>query len=891
MSDIISKNNIKRHLLTFMQMSFFSLMFFLIDIILLYFIGGSSKGILHIILTDIAIGVIFSSLLCFTDGILKKIFYVIANLFFSLYALIAFIEIYTKISFDTIYPFKTIIYNYRSVVSEYSSDIKDIIMSRGLIFLLLILIIIFAIYTSKVLYFDERIDMKERTSKNKIFSLVTLIIVIIVSSVTSIMSADKSSYNFTDLIMSSGLKNAVYFEYVDHDDFTFDMLDEPRVAMMTLSETDVIELKEEVATLSNADTSNSLDKTDVSATNAATMLSPVTEMRAEYINVNTFMLNRTPTGRNDYTGLFKGKNLIMICAEALNTTIVNEDLFPTLYRLIHNGFTFNNFYQPKEGSTSSGEYAFMTGMLPIYTDRSFVQSETNNMGFTIPAMLHNEGYTTLSFHNGTSTFYSRDNTHGELMGFDKFTANDTGLSRLTGTTYPNDLQLFEVTYDMLPKDTPYLAYYMTYSGHMPYTNFSSSNRSAIVDAYYGDTKSQVVKNYIAKNLLLEEGLTSLLNNLEKDGKLNDTVICIVPDHYPYGLYNANAVTGESTNYVAELYNDPDIDSHPMERDRNYLVLWSGSLENEYKDKAIDVNKFTATIDVTPTLLNLFDVPFDSRIYPGHDVFSNEEGIVIYNNGRYIATGDINEDGTINETMVAYHQAYVRNIINYCTFFIKNDYYGYLTGNKGNAQKICYLTFDGGPSDLTLEIMKILADYDASAGFFIVGEGKTEYIKDMKKKGHTIYPLADTYDYLSMYKDEETYLAKLESMRALLKANLDTEALLFRFPYGSGNTITKDVNPGIMTRLAEAVRERGYKYTDWSIESGDENVELTADQIVENVMAGVGNNDIICVHLHDRDENVHTLEALSTIIKKLKAKGYKFKAINRHSTNFKQVIQN
>ena len=323
----------------------------------------------------------------------------------------------------------------------------------------------------------------------------------------------------------------------------------------------------------------------------------------------------------------------------------------------------------------------MTGLIPIHNDRSFMQSIKNNMGFTVPSMLHKEGYNTYSFHNGLSTFYNRDKTHGRFMGFDKFIANDMGLSELSGSRYPSDFELFKYSYDLIPKDKPFCVHYMTYSGHMPYTNYTTSKRYKLVDAIYGNTKSEPVKTYIAKNLILEEGLTYLLNSLEVSGLLDDTVICIVPDHYPYGLYNANAVTGEKTNYVAELYGDPDINSHPMLRDRTDLILWSGCLENKYKDKAIEVNKICSAIDVTPTLLNLFGVPFDSRIYPGRDIFSSEEGIVIYNNGKYIATGDINADGSINNEEMLRHQLYVRNVLNYCTYFIKNDYYGQLVGTR------------------------------------------------------------------------------------------------------------------------------------------------------------------------------------------------------------------
>lgn len=908
MSEIKEKKSNNSVFGIFFRLVFYSVILFLLDAILMYYIGGDVNALLHIISIDIAIGLIFALILSITSGVTKKILFIVINLTVILYAILLFAEIYFKLSFEAFYPLKTIIFNYKDALAEYHSDIKEIISSRILVFILLILIIILTLYAGKVLFFDEY-----KKTKNKLVYIVVVFLIIIASFVGA-FTINNSSYDFSDAIINGGLKTAVLYEYSVQDDYSFDLTVETNINNETEEDFEkvVAEVVEEETEINKIDaqivtetTTNSKKENEApkinhikNVRNAELNVLDIdfesiikSETRKDYNNVNTFVMNRAPTNKNAYTGLFKGKNLIMICAEAFNSTIVNEDLFPTMYRLIHNGFKFNNFYQPKGGSTSSGEFTFMTGILPIYTDRSFVQSENNNMGFTISQKLKDEGYHTYSFHNGTSTFYSRDNTHGELMGFDRFMANDTGLSALTGKSYPNDLQLFESTFDLYANEKPFLAYYMTYSGHMPYTNFGSASRLSKVNEYYGDTKSLVVKTYIAKNLLLEEGLTSLINNLEANGMLNDTVICLVPDHYPYGLYNANAVTGEATNYVAELYNDPFIESHTMERDRTDLVLWSGCLENEYKDMAIEIDKYVSTIDITPTIFNLFDIPYDSRLYPGRDIFSDSEGIVIYQNGKYIAADETNQNAIGASDLALNHYSYAKNLVNYCTFFIKNDYYGYLTGDKGNAQKICYLTFDGGPSDTTLAILDILSNNDAKACFFVVGDGKLDYLPEISKRGNTVYPLADSSDYMSMYIDENTYINKIEHMREIIKAYTGKDSLLLRFPYGSGNSETIATNPGIMTRLASAIKQIGCKYADWNVESGDFDKDLAVDDIVNNVINGAKGNDIICIHFHDTVDNENTIMALPIIIEKLKNEGYKFKALNRHSTNFKQTIVN
>ena len=80
--------------------------------------------------------------------------------------------------------------------------------------------------------------------------------------------------------------------------------------------------------------------------------------------------------------MFKGKNLILFTAEAFSPWFISEELTPTLYRLTHEGFVCNNFYQPGWGqSTTGGEFAVMTGLLPTWVNGnvSFYATGRNSM--------------------------------------------------------------------------------------------------------------------------------------------------------------------------------------------------------------------------------------------------------------------------------------------------------------------------------------------------------------------------------------------------------------------------------------------------------------------------------------------------------------------------------
>lgn len=840
----------------------------MLDLMLLVFIDGDVNGISHIVLIDISIGLIASSILHCTKGALKKVLFVIDNILISLYALFIFIEIYLKIAFNTFYPIRTIIYNFKSVLIEYKDEVYQIIVSRAPLFLFFIFILILIIILGKFFYFNKAINVYIPAILKVVLPIAAFLFFLSISFITD------SNPAFGVNLVNYGLKMASYNEVKNR-----------RSASLIVHKDELSSSEKEIH--ENKELNNVLDfDFDAIISN---------EKRADFNAINKYIASLKPTNKNKYTGIFKGKNLIMICAEAFNSVIVNKDLFPCTYRLINNGFKFNNFYQPKgSSSTSAGEYSFMTGILPIYNDYTFAESIGNNMEFTISHMLKNDGYATYSFHNGISSYYGRDDTHGDFLGFDSFMANDTGLNDLAGY-YSTDDRLLDLTFTIISKTKPFLAYYMTYTGHMPYAGATGTNiqeKYKKVKDYYGDKYSEVIETYIAKNLYLEEGLEKLLKHLEDNNLINDTVICIVPDHYPYGLYNANAYTGEKTNYVAELFKDPRIEDHIMERDRTDLILWSGCLENEYKDLAIKTDKYCSSIDVTPTLLNLFGLSFDSRLYPGHDIFSDSEGIVVYQDGRYITkderkTNNYKIDTNLSKDLVDK----VNNIVNYCTFFINNDYYGYLTGEKGIEKKICYLTFDGGPSIYTDRIVKILDEHDVPAAFFVVGSENMNYLPTFLEHGHIVYPLADNYDFLDLYRDDQTFLNSLIAVKNKIKVYTGFTPNIMRFPGGSGNEFANSVNAGVMSRLTHMVPSLGLIYVDWNVDSGDVMLSYSTDEIVKNVLDGADKENVICVLMHDLGINEKTMEALPIIIEKLKERGYKFKILDQHAKIFHQDIKN
>lgn len=348
-------------------------------------------------------------------------------------------------------------------------------------------------------------------------------------------------------------------------------------------------------------------------------------------DVYSYLMTQKGDFQNEYTGLFKGKNLIIITAESFAKELIDEQRTPALYRLANKGILFNDYYQPAwGGSTSTGEFSILTGIIPTSYVGSMKDSRDKNMWTTIGSLLREQrSYSTIGYHNNTYTYYDRHLTHKNL-GLSDWIGMGNGMEKGVDWTWPeSDLEMFQYTYPQYKNNAPYMTYYISVSGHPNY-NFdgnymSRKNEDKVSSLPYSD----VLKAYIACNLELEYALEYLLDELEKDGTLNDTVICLSADHYPYGL--CSDVWQSAGNTLHELYNyDGPIDE--IMRDHNSLIIWSGCLEEM---DPIIIDEPVYSLDILPTLCNLFGLQYDSRLYVGRDIFSDSEPLVIWNDHSFM----------------------------------------------------------------------------------------------------------------------------------------------------------------------------------------------------------------------------------------------------------------
>lgn len=404
---------------------------------------------------------------------------------------------------------------------------------------------------------------------------------------------------------------------------------------------------------------------------------------SDLASIDTYVASQTPSKKNEYTGLFAGKNLIFITAEAFSLEAIDKDLTPTLYRLATKGIHFTDYTQPAwGGSTSTGEYSNLVGLVPVYGVDSIQKTVGKNMYFTLGNQLQRLGYFSEAYHNNTYTYYNRDKTHTNL-GYSQFIGMGNGMEEGVEKVWPeSDKQMIEFTLDRYIDKQPFSVYYMSVSGHGLYSlqgnTMSYRNYDAVKDMPYSET----VQCYYASQLELEYAMEALVSALEKAGIADDTVIVLGSDHYPYCLDKSTA-WGTEEDYLAELYGYTA--ETCFQRDHSALIIWSGCIE----DKHLEVDTPVYSLDIVPTLSNLFGLEYDSRLLVGRDVFSEQMPLVIWNGyswktdkGTYdSASGTFtpNEGVTVSDDYVSTVSAIVGNKINYSKAVLDEDYFGALFG--------------------------------------------------------------------------------------------------------------------------------------------------------------------------------------------------------------------
>ena len=212
-------------------------------------------------------------------------------------------------------------------------------------------------------------------------------------------------------------------------------------------------------------------------------------------------------------------------------------------------------------------------------------------------------------------------------------------------------------------------------------------------------------------------------------------------------------------------------------------------------------------------------------------------------------------------------------------------------SERNKVGTIYLTFDDGPQwGTTDKILDILKEEGVEATFFVTSKGPDELIKRMADEGHTVALHTSTHDYATVYASVDAYFKDLNAVNERVKRITGKYSTIIRFPGGSSNTISRRYSSGIMTTLTKEVVNRGFKYYDWNISSGDAaGGSPTPTQIKNNVVNNLNKNKVNMVLMHDI--KTYTRDALRDIIRYGKDNGYTFEKITMDTDMVKQRVNN
>ena len=195
-----------------------------------------------------------------------------------------------------------------------------------------------------------------------------------------------------------------------------------------------------------------------------------------------------------------------------------------------------------------------------------------------------------------------------------------------------------------------------------------------------------------------------------------------------------------------------------------------------------------------------------------------------------------------------------------------------------GDKVVYLTFDDGPSNLTIPVLDVLDRYGIKATFFVVGktsEEDKEALRETVERGHTLAVHTYTHDYASIYASPEAYLSDFSRIRNLIYDTTGVEPTIYRYAGGSVNGYNKGTARSIVTEM----NRRGYTYYDWNVDSGDAQHGATAESIYRNVIDQTSRYEKAIVLMHNSGAKKDTLDQLPRIIEKLQSMGYRFAALD------------
>lgn len=628
---------------------------------------------LRVLISTVFLSAFFGYLLSFTNKIVARVLIGVLIFLTNFYAYLQlgfnnFLGVY--MSFGT-----------SSQLGAVVDYIKDFLHSIKLVyytaFIPFVLTLPYLIIFEKKIYNEDRSNIDKETKKYKFYikslNMVGLSLVLIsayyLTLTLKFMQNDLQLTKNKDLFVNPSVPSTAIQQFGT----TMFALGDIKVTLFPMDEKLTYEYNKKKDNGNNTSSNPALDfsrKIDDTAWESVI----ANEKNSTYNTLNNYFISQEITDKNEYTGMFKGKNVIFIMMESVSDIMIDPDLFPNFYKMYSEGWHWENNYSPRNAcATGNNE---MSGMLSLYTINN--NCTANNYKYntyfeSVFNLYNNEGYRTTSMHDYTEAYYYRSTIHKNMGSGEYYGVNKLGIPYQTEyVNWASDEDFMYKALDILTNtddNRPFMTWLTTVSGHQPY-----SASSILGDKYLNDFANlnypKELKRYLSKIKVTDDGLGVLLKGLEEKGILDDTVIVMYGDHYPYGM-NRNLIK----NILTYNLDDYEIERVPF-------VIYNSSME------AKTFSSYTSYINIVPTLANLFDLNYDPRLYMGHDLLdSNYESLVVFADGSwknerayYNAQNGVIKNYTdtpyTNEEIKAINEK-VSYQMKMSSLAIKNNYFKYL----------------------------------------------------------------------------------------------------------------------------------------------------------------------------------------------------------------------
>ena len=380
--------------------------------------------------------------------------------------------------------------------------------------------------------------------------------------------------------------------------------------------------------------------------------------------------------KNNYTGIFKDKNLIIIQLEGIDKWIISEKHTPTMYKLMNEGINFDKHYSfyTGGGSTFNSEFAVNTGYItPLSFTKNAYSFNKNVFPNTLARQFKNIGYNVNAFHMNTGEYYSRTVNY-KNWGYDNYYGL-LDLKKYSDYTYMLDRELIlneRFNELMFPSEGNFVDYIITYSNHVPFDN--TDGVCKMLYDFDVAEKSKKGEEVAFKQMTEEECvyrqaketdymLELMLKNLKEKKLLDNTAIVVFTDHYLFTIKD-QSVLAKYKNTSNNLINHTP------------WFVWSKDMKDGVK-----INKITSQLNILPTILNLYGISYNTNNYIAEDALSkNYKGIAFfsdyswYDGNVYVEDGEIKNGKKLKASKLEEMNEYVNYLAKKNDLTLKYNYF-------------------------------------------------------------------------------------------------------------------------------------------------------------------------------------------------------------------------